>query len=80
MTYGPAEVQVRVVGSDLDGIDFTTKLVPQTRLRCRECNITLTLPMLQARAVAVAHNKERHPHTTVLNLDHEPLEPYEVIQ
>jgi hypothetical protein len=60
----PAEVQIRVVGSDLDGIDFTTTVVPQTRLRCAPCGIRLTLPMLQARAVAVAHNKEFHPHVT----------------
>lgn len=67
MTNGPAEVQIRVDRFDLDNpgsMDFTMTLVPQTRLRCTPCGITLKLPMLQAQAVAVAHNKEFHPHLT----------------
>lgn len=61
MTNGPAEVQIRVIGSDLDSMDFTATLVPLTRLRCRECDIRMELPFMQARAAAVDHNKKVHP-------------------
>lgn len=53
---GPAEVQILRVSES-----FTATLVPVTRMACRPCGIHEVLPVLQARAVAVAHNKEFHP-------------------
>ena len=76
MTDGPAEVQIL-----REEVNFMTPPfpVPVTRMACRTCGIRKVLPVMQARAYAMAHNKEFHPYVTVPNPDHLPIVGYEVV-